>query len=853
MSKNWKYKFSVILLTILWWNNPYSVYSQAEPLPPIINSEYDEQYPLISSDGRLLYFVRDKHPNNIGMADAPDVWVSRIQADGSWTRALHLGAPVNDQQSNRLVGTDADGDILYLAHNDGHQGWITRSTRKGRSWSPPTPMIIERFIPGGTANFSISADEQYLIIASEQEGGQGAMDLYLAFRKGEHLWSQPVSLGERINTSGQENWAMLAADEQTLYFSSDGHPNSEGGLDLWVSRRQDDGWTNWSLPQNLGPHINSTSNEGCLALSGEGKKAIFSRYKEGKGQDLMIRELPPALQTYSVAILSGQLKEAESQTVLFDSVFYEVLGKKEGKKRKLNIQADGVFKVVLPMNKAYGFYTELNGYLPLSARFSDLNDDFLDTPEPLLAAWSGQDNYYWREEAVIHQLRRQLETLSEETAADIRKLKQFRRLLAEFTFKQLDQATEGIAEEELEVLNHRYNIFVKQREDSLTSLSNTQNGRDNLINQSNAINGGDAEPSFPQERDQSAFFKPKTNPEEFDLQNLDKSKAFERSDGGFELLRQKVEKKVAIELLPGVQRELIAELFPQIWRNLEQRTDPAIFKTMTHKEDSLRAQIRAGIGNFMLTTEPSSSPSGQDSWREQLERDLKTLVRPKIGAQLKDRLRNHYRTLIRMELEHAIKGTIRATHLTDFNQKLSQQKKIENQSDEVLEFLDEELSGNINTHSQESIKFLEVNKDLYIQRIENGTIQVLHNLIFLADKSELHPTAFAELDRFSDFLQRNRNMVVEIRAHTHGLCTHEKAIELSEERAAVIIAYLQAGGVSPEQLQAKGLGKTLPILANDTLEGRLANQRIEIKILDTGKQPEGTISDFFSGSRLVRE
>ena len=87
------------------------------------------------------------------------------------------------------------------------------------------------------------------------------------------------------------------------------------------------------------------------------------------------------------------------------------------------------------------------------------------------------------------------------------------------------------------------------------------------------------------------------------------------------------------------------------------------------------------------------------------------------------------------------------------------------------------------------------------------------------------------MDDIYRFLDRNKDVVVEIGGHTNNLPPAEYCDRLSEERAKAVADYLQNKGIDRNRLQFKGYGKRYPIADNRTSLGRKQNQRVEIKIL----------------------
>ena len=151
---------------------------------------------------------------------------------------------------------------------------------------------------------TLSENGDFIIFSSDMANSAGGLDLYVSTKEGE-TWSEPKNLGNQINTSGNELFATLDADNN-LYFSSDKLPG-RGGYDIFVC--QYDGKT-WGKPQNLPKIINSKNDEVAFTLSRiDGKSAFFtSREKSGKGKMQLYRvTLNPLIATESLTNVSKQI------------------------------------------------------------------------------------------------------------------------------------------------------------------------------------------------------------------------------------------------------------------------------------------------------------------------------------------------------------------------------------------------------------------------------------------------------------------------------------------------------------------------------------------------------------------
>ena len=122
--------------------------------------------------------------------------------------------------------------------------------------------------------------------------------------------TEPVNTGATINTDLEESSPYLAPDNRTLYFASKGH-NGYGGHDIFVTKRLDDTWTNWSEPKNLGPAVNGGLDDEFFSITHCGNFAVFSKQVNVRNVDLF---------RISIEDLFGQPAVNEHKTVKKDKM-----------------------------------------------------------------------------------------------------------------------------------------------------------------------------------------------------------------------------------------------------------------------------------------------------------------------------------------------------------------------------------------------------------------------------------------------------------------------------------------------------------------------------------------------------
>ncbi|MCP4460763.1 MAG: OmpA family protein [Cytophagales bacterium] len=267
---------------------------QADKLGKNVNSEYTEHSPVLSPDGKRLYFSRQYHPDNIGgVSDHEDIWVSELDEEtGDWLPARNVGPPLNTEGPNFISSISiVDGkELVVLGNRYGKKGRMytgsSMAVREGDTFSIPTSIEIENdYNYSRNADFFMVSGGKSMLTSAERDDTYGLRDLYITFQKRDGTWTEPKNLGGDINTVGEEESPFLADDTKTLYFSTNGQ-SGYGGKDIYVSIRLDDTWTKWSAPENLGSGINKKGDDEYFSIPTTGQYAYFTRGDEGEDMDI---------------------------------------------------------------------------------------------------------------------------------------------------------------------------------------------------------------------------------------------------------------------------------------------------------------------------------------------------------------------------------------------------------------------------------------------------------------------------------------------------------------------------------------------------------------------------------------
>lgn len=349
-----------------------------------VNSKEREVAPIITPDGRTLFFTRQGHNGNIGKEKKQDVWISKMQADGSWGEAENVQAPINTEEHNAVSTISADGKTVFLLNTyqpDGsHRPGLSKSKKTRTGWEFPKEVKINDYYNNASyTEFSLAPNNKVMIIACKRNDTRGGKDLYVSFLNENGTWSKPVNMGSNVNTVEDEGGPFVGADSKTIYFSTAGFAGY-GDNDIFLSRRLDSTWTKWSEPENLGPLINTAKWDGYFTIPASGEYAYLSSEERSMGaEDIFRIKLFPSIKPDPVAIISGTVINALDKKPIAADVLLEALNDTTNKDKKDKIVSEfdpetGEYKFVVPLKKNYSLSASKKGFLAVSDNI-DLTKD----------------------------------------------------------------------------------------------------------------------------------------------------------------------------------------------------------------------------------------------------------------------------------------------------------------------------------------------------------------------------------------------------------------------------------------------------------------------------------------------
>ena len=278
-------------------------------LEPLFNSVKTLQASATyTPDGKTMVFARSNDGSKKGYK-SDDLWISYYR-NGAWTEPIL--ANINDRTADDYAPVFApDGSTLYFASN--------------------------------------------------RKGGQGGADLYKATLGANGRFSPAESLGETVNTPGNDNFPGVAPDG-TLYFSSDGHPGF-GKLDIFKYQG--------GQVTNLGAGINSPGDDFAPFFTGPDTGVFSSNRDGGKGSDDLysFKKRPRKVVAFFVdgTVLERDDKANTTLPVAGETV---TITNASGQKQDVTTGPDGKFSTKLDSAQTYALFTDRNGDFTARGRLS---------------------------------------------------------------------------------------------------------------------------------------------------------------------------------------------------------------------------------------------------------------------------------------------------------------------------------------------------------------------------------------------------------------------------------------------------------------------------------------------------
>ena len=279
-----------------------------------INTKYHDSAPIVSPDGKTLYFTVNDHPENTRGKGSQDIWFSEVNAEGFWSQAKHMPAPLNTNQFNQVLSVSPDGNTLLVRGGAGKDALgFSLCKRVNGQWQKPEALKIEGFDKMCKGRFNgafLALDASAILLYFSETEGAKYSDLYVSFPKGSS-WTRPVPVA-LLNTRQDEFGPFLAPDNKTLYFASN-RPGGFGNADIYKTTRLDESWQKWSKPENIGAPINTGGFDAYYTVGNSDTLVFTTRaYMSADGGHLDIHTLRRVREKKVKIMLAGRVLDEKT-------------------------------------------------------------------------------------------------------------------------------------------------------------------------------------------------------------------------------------------------------------------------------------------------------------------------------------------------------------------------------------------------------------------------------------------------------------------------------------------------------------------------------------------------------------
>ena len=298
-----------------------------------INSTKMDNMPIIDPTESNLIFNTNRNFMQEYGEYTWDILVSEFKGN-KWKKAHSLSTKINTIDNEFLAGASPNVDNLIIRPETYvSSGDIQYCPLVNKKFE--TPITFSSTINGEkqietTGCLSTSGDTLYF--ASNRDGGFGGLDLYYSVKIGSD-WSIPQYLGPNINTPANDDYPNIMKDGKTLYFASEGH-DGMGGYDLFVSTF-DNKSQSWETPKNIGYPLNTTYDDLNISFTANPRYAYVSQVKEdGMGEfdiyRVVFNDVEAPITTFTGLIAVGDTATAKPLMDVSPKNSIKVFDKKAG-------------------------------------------------------------------------------------------------------------------------------------------------------------------------------------------------------------------------------------------------------------------------------------------------------------------------------------------------------------------------------------------------------------------------------------------------------------------------------------------------------------------------------------------
>lgn len=305
-----------LLCCILVWKANF-VFSQTpvsiKPLGFSINTEFTETHPLLTADGKILYFTSTRPllpaEQKRNQESRANIYRSLFNEDSqTWGEAQPLPEVINDTESNNTAfALSNDGQLmLFYRKGSNGKGHVHATKLDGNTWVEPT-LISDFGIAANSISGSISSDNKTFYFVGKSELNGDSTDIWVG-KISENGSVYDISrVKDVINSADEIASVFIHPDGRTLYYSMSTFSDK---FDIFSSQLDS---SKWKSPLRISEPVNSISVERDFTMSANGRLVVFSSNRSNEQFDLYTaNDAENVITSPSLTQLYGLIKDAES-------------------------------------------------------------------------------------------------------------------------------------------------------------------------------------------------------------------------------------------------------------------------------------------------------------------------------------------------------------------------------------------------------------------------------------------------------------------------------------------------------------------------------------------------------------
>ncbi len=749
-----------------------------------INSGYAEINPILSPDGKTLYFTRVNHPENrFGANDSQDIWYSTLNADGSWSEAKRLPNSINIGRYNAIFGILNDGKTFIINGHFDEKGryWIERGLSTieridENTWGKPQELYVRgypRMNKGLTTTAYLTPDGKYLFMSFSKRAGGKNHSIYLSVKDEDGYYSKPRKVRIGDGSLGESYEApFLSRDGNALYFSC----RVDGNNNIYMANRTDDTYFNWSEPIALNDTINTTGWENFYRLNAKESWAYYcsSAAKDEHSEILRVKiyeEFP------YVKITGLVMNRAEQSLMLVDTNYFIKVNGAAPESLKID-KPSASYELLLPFGKKYEIKPELTNWVGVIdsldfttiKEYTEMSRNLFVEPVPLIKVYGKVINTRTglpiAPEMKYRVLVNGVESDSVKYETDIARYSAVLPLGSKYVFSlQLPNFT--AKPDTIDVTNTKY-YTEKQVDFYATTVPWVE------------VNGVALDNSAFTPIIGASFPKLIINGSVADSVQIDP-----------------VTGEFTVRLPFG--RKYTTSISSKDYNALENQLDLSGYVEFTKVKHEVFAE-RKDANMAILNGQVINLKTGQP-----LERGIP--VKLKVNGTetrgfIYDSLTANYTLKLPVGVSYDILPSVKNYYNKYEQVDLTKVKK-----------------------------GTKVAKNFYVTPIEVGQSVNIDFIYFDVGKATLKPQSFRSLNALVEFLNEYPNVIVEIGGHTDNTGSAAVNQRLSDARAKSVADYIIGMGIPKDRITSKGYGPSKPKASNATAAGKAQNRRVEFTIV----------------------